>query len=96
MSGITPYLQGGGNAADACRDAAADIAARLGTLRSHLAGLDADRLRMPPSRLADLLAGYDIYARMLDDALHDIAVGLQRAVPAPRRSDVELAGGEYR
>lgn len=96
MSGITPYSVVTGNAADDCRAAAADIGARLDMLREHLAGLDPARLRISPSRLADLLVGYDIYARMLDDALHDIAGGLQPPVEAPRRSDVELAGGDCR
>lgn len=96
MSGITPYSRGGGNVADSCHEAAADIAARLGLLRAHLAGLDPARLDLPPSRFADLMSGYDIYARMLDDALHDIARDLRVPAEAPRRSDVELAGAEAR
>jgi hypothetical protein len=83
MSGTTPY-------ADHCRDSAADVGARLRALRAHLASLDPARVGLPRARLADLLAGFDIYARMLDDALHDIAAEL------PRVDELELAGGGAR
>ncbi|MFY1635497.1 hypothetical protein ACN27F_19855 [Solwaraspora sp. WMMB335] len=96
MSGITPYKPTAGNAADSCLDAAADIDARLGQLRRHLVSLDRAGLAdMPAGRLQDLLAGFDIYARMLDDALHDIARHL-RATQATQRSEVALVGGDCR
>ncbi|MGC4879749.1 hypothetical protein ACLQ26_26215 [Micromonospora sp. DT43] len=92
MSGITPYLRGEGNMADACRDAAVGISDQLDRLRAHLASLDLARLQMSAVRREALLTGYDIYVRMLDDALHDIAAGLQEE-PDPRRSDTALVGG---
>ena len=96
MTGITPYKPKVGNAADSCLDAAADIGARLGQLRRHLTSLDqAGVADLPAGRLRDLLAGYDIYARMLNDALHDIARDLQ-ATQATYRSEVELVGGDCR
>ncbi|WP_326550866.1 hypothetical protein [Micromonospora sp. NBC_01813] len=96
MSGITPYKPKVGNAADSCLDAAADVGARLGQLRHHLASLDRSGLAdLPAGRLQDLLAGYDIYARMLNDALHDIARDLQ-ATQVTQRSEVELVGGDCR
>ncbi|MFC0530937.1 hypothetical protein [Phytohabitans kaempferiae] len=96
MSGITPYKPGAGNAAESCLAAAADIGARLLQLRNQLAGLDRAGLAdLPPGRLRDLLAGYDVYARMLDDALRDIARDLQ-GMRATGRSGVELVGGDGR
>ena len=92
MSGTTPYAQCSGDAADACRDSAAEVGARLRVLRGRLATLDPARLRMTGARLEDLLAGFDIYARMLEDALHDIAGDLRTA----RRSEVEPAIGSLR
>lgn len=110
MSGITPYSPGVGNAADSCLDAAADIGVRLRQLRRHLTSLDrAGLAELPAGRLQDLLAGYDIYVRMLDDALHDIARDLRsaqathrpeaathRPEAATHRSEVELVGGDCR
>ncbi|MDR7274255.1 hypothetical protein [Catenuloplanes atrovinosus] len=81
--------------ADTCRTAAAGIGAQLELLRGHLAGLDPARLGMSAAQLRALLAGYDIYVRMLDDAIEDIAGSVRRPA-GPRRSDVELAGGESR
>lgn len=96
MSGITPYTSGVGNVADSCLDTAAEIGVLLRQLRRHLAVLDRATLPdLPAGRLQDLLAGYDIYARMLDDALHDIARHL-RTSQAIRRSEVELVGGDCR
>ena len=94
MSGTTPYALCVDDAAASCRDSAADIGARLRVLRAHLASLDPARLGVTESRLADLLAGFDIYARMLDDSLHDIAGYLQAAPPL--RLEVELADGSSR
>ncbi|MEV6636904.1 hypothetical protein AB0M54_39830 [Actinoplanes sp. NPDC051470] len=96
MRATTPYAQYAVEAPSACRDAAADIGARLRALRAHLAGLDPQRLGLTGARYADLLAGYDIYARMLDDALHDIAGDLERAAGTTGRSDLEPAGGHLR
>jgi hypothetical protein len=73
MNGTTPYVLHPGGVAGGCRDSASDIGARLRALRAHLANLDPAELNIPGSRLADLLAGFDIYARMLDDAMRDIA-----------------------
>ncbi len=95
MSGITPHSPGESNVAETCREAAAGIGAQLDLLRGHLAGLDPARLGMSAGRLRSLMAGYDIYARMLDDALADIARNVQHPA-GPRRSDVELTGGECR
>lgn len=96
MSGITPYRPTVGNAADGCLDAAADIAATLSQLRDHLVSLDRVGLTdLPAGRLQDLLVGYDIYVRMLDDALHEIA-GRLRPSRAIHRSEVVLAGGDRR
>ncbi|WFE25481.1 hypothetical protein O7623_19040 [Solwaraspora sp. WMMD791] len=93
MSGITPYSPAAGNVADRCLDVAADVGSRLGQLRRHLASLDRVGVPdLPAGRLQDLLAGYDVYVRMLHDALHDIARDLQ----ATHRSDVELVGGDLR
>jgi hypothetical protein len=86
MSGITPYKPGVGNTADSCLDVAAEIGVRLRQLRRHLAALDQAGLAdLPAGRLQDLLAGYDIYTRMLNDALHDIAQDL-RSAQAPRQT----------
>ncbi|MGC4812251.1 hypothetical protein ACLQ29_17145 [Micromonospora sp. DT228] len=95
MRGITPYPQGQGNIAEACRDAAAGISTQLDRLRAHLASLDPARLRMSASRRDALLTGYDIYARMLDDALHDIAGDLQTEADL-RPADLALAAGGSR
>lgn len=96
MSGITPYRPGVGNVADSCLDAAADIGVRLRQLRGHLTSLDRAGLTdLPTSRLQDLLAGYDIYARMLDDALRDVARDL-RATEPTCRSEAEPVGGDCR
>ncbi|MEU8328671.1 hypothetical protein [Micromonospora sp. NPDC048839] len=95
MRGITPYPQCEGNIADACRDAAAGIGAQLDRLRAHLASLEPARLRMSAARHDALLTGYDIYARMLDDALQDIASGLQTEAEL-RLSDLTLAAGASR
>ena len=95
MSGITPYSPCEGNVAESCRAAAAGIGAQLELLRAHLTELDPVRLGMSASQLRSLVAGYDIYARMLDDALADIARGVQQP-SATRRADVELTGGEAR
>ncbi|WP_285691431.1 hypothetical protein [Actinoplanes sp. NBRC 103695] len=93
MSRTKPYAQDVRDAAVACRDSAADVGDRLRGLRARLASLDAVRLGMPDARLADLLAGFDIYARMLDDALCDIAGDLRVAAGSPRRCGLELAAG---
>jgi hypothetical protein len=95
MSGITPHSPGESNVAGSCRDTAAVVGTQLELLRGHLAGLDPARLGMSTGQLRSILAGYDIYARMLDDALADIA-GAVQAPADPRRSDVELTGGECR
>lgn len=93
MSGITPYSPEVGNAADRCLDVAVDVGARLGELRRHLTSLDrVGMAALPAGRLQDLLVSYDVYVRMLHDALHDIA----RDLRATQRSDVELVGGDLR
>lgn len=102
MSGTTLSSQRPADVADVCHTAAADIGDGLRALRAQLAAVDPARLGMPATRLAELRAGFDIYARMLDDALDDIAGELSehRSGPAPwtgpRRSDAELSCGRTR
>ncbi|MFI5928480.1 hypothetical protein ACIA3K_21280 [Micromonospora sp. NPDC051543] len=50
---------------------------------------------MSPLRFQALLVGFDIYARMLDDALNDIVAEL-RSPAAPGRRDLEMVAGENR
>ncbi|MDQ7905721.1 hypothetical protein RB614_14475 [Phytohabitans sp. ZYX-F-186] len=65
-------------AADRSRAAAAEIERRLGQLGRYLAGLDPDGLDLPTARFDALLTAYDVYTRMLTDALDDIAAALDR------------------
>ncbi|WP_433388615.1 hypothetical protein [Micromonospora sp. KLBMP9576] len=68
-------------AADRCGAAAADVERQLGRLRGHLASLEPGGLGLTAARFEALLAGYDVYVRMLADALTDIAAALaDRAV----------------
>nr|WP_221382688.1 hypothetical protein [Actinoplanes polyasparticus] len=67
---------------DVCRRAAAEIDERLSSLRNILALIDPAASLMSRSRLDDLLAGFDIYRRMLGDALHDIADALSGTAAA--------------
>jgi hypothetical protein len=62
---------------------AEEIRRQLAQLRRHVRGLEADQLGMPVNQLQALVAGYDIYARMLDDALTDITVRLDATGGAP-------------
>ena len=73
MSGTTCYSPRPADAAGVCRAAAAEIGAGLGALRAKVGVLDPAWPGVPATRLAELLAGFDIYARMLGDALADIA-----------------------
>lgn len=95
MSGITPYSSGEGNGADRYRAAVVEIREQVDRLRVQLGRLDPERLRMSPLRLQALLVGFDIYARMLDDALNDIVADL-RASAAPSGRDLESAVGDRR
>ncbi|WP_433534237.1 hypothetical protein ACQPZK_18810 [Micromonospora sp. CA-249363] len=95
MSGITPYSSGEGNVADRCRAAVLEIGEQVDRLRVHLGRLDPERLRMSPLRFQALLVGFDIYARMLDDALNDIVAEL-RPPAVPARRDLEMVAGENR
>ncbi|MEU1586895.1 hypothetical protein [Micromonospora sp. NPDC005710] len=95
MSGITPYSSGESNGADRCRAAVVEIGEQVERLRVQLGRLDPERLRMTPLRLQALLVGFDIYARMLDDALNDIVTDLLTTA-APSGRDLESAAGEKR
>lgn len=95
MSGITPYSSGEGNGADRCRAAVVEIGEQVDRLRVQLGRLDPERLRMSPLRFQALLVGFDIYARMLDDALNDIIADLRAYATASTR-DLESAAGERR
>jgi hypothetical protein len=62
-----------------CRVTAAEVEGRLAGLRDHLSGLEPGGLGMSPTRLEAVLAGYDIYVRMLVGALTDTAAALADA-----------------
>jgi hypothetical protein len=67
-------------AAQSCHRSAMEIQLKLALLRGYVRGLESERLGLSASQFQALLTGYDIYARMLDDALADIASVLDGGV----------------
>lgn len=64
------------------RSAAADIQLRLAGIREHMLTVHGPAPGMPAARFRALLTGYDIYARILTDAILSIAEG-----PGPHHRD---------
>ncbi|PYC87904.1 WXG100 family type VII secretion target [Streptomyces tateyamensis] len=56
---------------------AADIDTKIAVLRSYVAGLGSHWQGSAHAAFETLMADYDIYARMMHDALSDIASGLR-------------------
>jgi hypothetical protein len=85
-------------AVTACHSATVEICAQLGWLRHYLHGLDVERLGISHARYQALMSCYDIYVRMVDDVLTDVASALQdraAAVPDREGSDTEPAQSVY-
>ena len=64
-------------AASAFSRTAAEIQNQLDHIRSLMLSLEARRLGLSSGRFQALMTGYDIYVRMLNDALTDIAADLR-------------------
>lgn len=72
---VTPeYLA---NASSNTASTAAEISAQLGQLKAYVASLEASWQGIAHNQFQTLMAEYDIYARMLHDALEGISKGLQ-------------------
>jgi len=84
MAGTTAERRDAVEAVTAFHRSATEIRVQLDWLRRYLHGLDVDRLGMSPARFQALMIGYDIYVRMLEDVLADLADALQ---DRPRSDD---------
>ncbi|KIF67436.1 CFP-10-like protein [Streptomyces sp. AcH 505] len=72
---VTPeYLA---NASSNTASTAAEIAAQLGELKTYVTSLETSWQGIAHNQFQTLMAEYDIYARMLHDALEGISKGLQ-------------------
>ncbi|NED80569.1 WXG100 family type VII secretion target [Streptomyces sp. SID11233] len=64
-------------AASSCDSTAAEVAAQLVTLRTYVLNLEASWQGVAAVRFQGLMQEYDIYSKMLHDALTDIGSGLR-------------------
>jgi WXG100 family type VII secretion target len=64
-------------AANSCNTTAEEIAAQLLSLKAYVQDLQTRWLGMASQTFGALMADYDVYSRMLHDALVDIGSGLQ-------------------
>jgi WXG100 family type VII secretion target len=71
---VTPELVH--EAAANCTTTAAEIDAQLSALRSYVSSLEEIWRGIAQDTFQELMSDYDIYARMMHDALTDIATGL--------------------
>jgi WXG100 family type VII secretion target len=71
---VTPELVQ--EAAANCTSTAAEIDAQLSALRSYVSSLEEIWRGIAQDTFQELMHGYDIFARMMHDALTDIATGL--------------------
>jgi WXG100 family type VII secretion target len=72
---VTPeYIQ---NAATSCDNTANEIQTQLATLRSYVVNLETVYQGVAATTFQALMTDYDIFARMLHDALVDIGSGLR-------------------
>ncbi|MET8558112.1 WXG100 family type VII secretion target [Streptomyces sp. NPDC004959] len=72
---VTPeYLA---NASSNTASTATEIATQLGELKTYVQSLEASWQGIAHTQFQTLMAEYDIYARMLHDALEGISKGLQ-------------------
>jgi WXG100 family type VII secretion target len=63
-------------AANSARNTAANIAEQLGALKSYVVSLEAEWKGIAAGTFSALMADYDIYAQMLNQALTGISDGL--------------------
>jgi WXG100 family type VII secretion target len=71
---VTPELVH--DAALSCTSTATEIDAQLSSLRSYVSSLEEIWRGIAQETFQELMHDYDIYARMMHDALTDIATGL--------------------
>lgn len=72
---VTPeYLA---NAASNTSSTAAEISGQLSELKAYVTSLEASWQGIAHNQFQTLMAEYDVYARMLNDALEGISKGLQ-------------------
>jgi WXG100 family type VII secretion target len=71
---VTPELVR--QAAGDCTGTAYEIDAQLGALRSYVVSLEGVWRGIAQDTFQELMHDYDVYARMMHDALTDIATGL--------------------
>lgn len=72
---VTPeYLAG---AASSCNSTAAQIDAILGQIRTYVVNLESEWRGIAQQQFQALMTDYDVYSKMLHDALTSIGSGLQ-------------------
>ncbi|NUQ97851.1 MAG: WXG100 family type VII secretion target [Streptomyces sp.] len=72
---VTPEMVS--QAATSCDRTAGDLQGQLADLKNYVVGLEASWQGIAQRTFQDLMQEYDIYSRMLHDALTDIASGLR-------------------
>ncbi|MFE9453525.1 WXG100 family type VII secretion target [Streptomyces sp. NPDC006739] len=72
---VTPEMVS--QAATSCDGTAAELQAQLADLKTYVVNLEASWQGIAQNTFQDLMQEYDIYSRMLHDALTDIASGLR-------------------
>ena len=65
------------NAATNCDSTANEIRAQLGTLRNYVVSIEAEYQGVAATTFQALMADYDRFGRMLNEALTDIGAGLR-------------------
>jgi WXG100 family type VII secretion target len=72
---VTPEMVHG--ASISCSQTAEQISQQLGVLRNYVVGLEASWHGVAQDTFQQLMTDWDIYARMMHDALTNISLGLQ-------------------
>jgi WXG100 family type VII secretion target len=71
---VTPEMLSAASAS--CTNTAEQISAQLSVLRNYVVNLEAQWHGVAASTFSELMADYDVYTRMMNDALTDIGSGL--------------------